>query len=166
MELVEADESQALSRLRRILAYKRSSATPASQEDFLPLLQGSRDFIDGSPPIQLVLGANKVLRLAQRTPQRLSLVAVALFISTEWRTLILSTLQRAGVVAVWGVRKSPLQLGAVIGGALGRSSCMAFALVNPGSSADPIWSVRDFVISRLTLIPGEAAGQESTLAEE
>jgi len=138
MELASADETQALARLKRIMANKR---VEDPVKDFVPL--------DSSgPPIAAVLGSNHVMRLLDRpNAGGVTLLGFSLFLSVELRQVIVER-ARAAKVPLWGIRKSPLELGALIGG-LGRSSCVCFALVNQGSSADPLFALRLSVVQML-----------------
>jgi len=131
------EEAQALARLKRIMANKR---VEDPVKDFVPL--------DSSgPPIAVVLGSNKVMRLLDRPGAGVTLLGVSLFLSVELRQVIIER-ARAAKVPLWGIRKTPLELGALIGG-LGRSSCVCFALVNQGSSSDPLFALRLSVLQML-----------------
>jgi hypothetical protein len=153
MELDHADETQSLGRLRRILANQR--VAPSPEEEFVPL--------DGAP-VRLYLGANRVLRLVERAPSSLSLVAVSLHVAPEVRAKVVQAVQ-ARNVKVWGIRKNPEQIGSLIGG-LGRSSCVMFAFSSGGSSADALSSVRDYVCSRLTVLAPAVGGDGGAATAE
>jgi len=130
MRLSDEIEAQALERLRRALAHEK---------------ERTADFLSLTPRSKVVCGLNAVLRAVQNGRAKLVILPLK---SPEPVSDLVQELSRQNGCPLWTPSTSGVGLGRAVGFKKD-SPCLAAAFIGEGDSADPLTSIRDYVLKSL-----------------